>query len=398
LDAGVISKETADPGATYVASGVVDERSAALARRSEQQHQEAPSGAGRMLWPQYGVTPDYGSYGEPAGSRTPARATYGAAPLTHNADAPTSANGETLPASEPVQVNPTASISGLLDKLSATAGPARALGLSLANWELLARDPDSTIALALNTPVIAAGMRELLVYAVERRYADIVVISADDVVADLYEALGQVHFAGETGPVATAAGRERVVAFLDEFLATFDVSVVHCGSDLLRLLGEALPAKAPRKGLLQAAAASDVLVIAPDLSTSLIGGAALATRARGVTLRLDASDDLVALTQRLTSRPRLGIVRAGTGAADTFLLRAREVADALGVATPTLTGSVSLGTASALVAGDHHVATTLDPAIALPLLVTGLAQRVPGPRASLRDQLSSRLTAEPALA
>lgn len=142
-----------------------------------------------------------------------------------------------------------------------------------------------------------------------------------------------------------------------------------------------------------------MLVIAPDLSTSLIGGAALATRARGVTLRLDASDDLVALTQRLTSRPRLGIVRAGAGAADTLLLRAREVADALGVATPTLTGSVSLGTDGALVAGDHHVASTLDPAIALPLLVTGLAQRVPGPRASLRDETSSRLApAEPALA
>ncbi|HKV83776.1 MAG TPA: adenosylmethionine decarboxylase [Ktedonobacterales bacterium] len=402
LDAGIVSKETADPDTIYAASGVsgvVDERAAALARRTEQQSAETPAGVGRMLWPQYGVTPDYGSYGEQDGSHTPGRAAYGAIPLSHNADAPVHANGETLPEGEPVQVNPTASISGLLDKLSATAGPARAVGLSLASWELLARDPDSTIALALNTPVIAAGMRELLVYAVERRYADVVIAAADDVVADLYEALGQVHFAGESGPVATAAGRARVVAFLDEFLATLDANAVHSGADLLRLLGEALPTKAPRKGLLQAAASSGVLVIAPDLSTSLIGGAVLGARGRIGALRLDASDDLVALTERLAARPRLGVVRAGAGAADTLLLRAREVADALGVATPTLTGSVSLGAASALVAGDHHVATTLDPAIALPLLVTGLAQRVPGSRASLREQRASHLeAAEPALA
>ncbi|MGH2485421.1 MAG: adenosylmethionine decarboxylase, partial [Ktedonobacterales bacterium] len=192
LDAGVVSKETADPDANYAASGVVDGRAAALARRTaERQPIETPTGAGRILWPQYGVTPDVGSYGdEPAVPPTLARATatYGATPLTHNADAPIRANGETLPAGEPVQVNPTASISGLLDKLSATAGPARALGLCLANWELLARDPDSTIAFALNTPVIATGMRELLVYAVERHYADVVVVSAEDVVADLYEA------------------------------------------------------------------------------------------------------------------------------------------------------------------------------------------------------------------
>ena len=393
LAAGIVSKDTAEPGASYAAPGVTNEREAALARRAEQKTVETPANVGRMLWPQYGVTPDYGSYGESAG------AGLGATPLSHNLSAPETANGCPAPAGESLQVNPTASISGLLDKLCATAGPARSVGLGLAKWELAARDPDATIALALNTPVIASGMRELLVYAIEHRYVDVVVAGADDLAADLYESLGQVHFATVDGPVATEAGRERVSAFLSECLATLDSATVTSGSDLLRLLGEALPSKAPRKGLLQAAATSGVMVIAPDLSTSVFGGVALAARAQGVSLPLDASADLIALTQRLAARPRLAIVRTGEGAADTLLQRSRDIAAALSLTAPTLTSSVSLGTNSAVATGDHHVAASLEPAIALPLLVTGLAQRVPGVRASLRDDMAEHLSAtEPALA
>ena len=392
LAAGIVSKETAEPSVNYDGAAIVGERDAALARRTEQTPAEPPVSAGRMIWPQYGVTPDVGTYGASTSS-------LGAAPLSHNLSAPQLANGQSLPTGESFQVNPTASISGLLDKLTATAGPARAVGLGLATWELAGRDPDATVALALNTPVIAAGMRELLVYAIERRYVDVVVASADDLAADLYEALGQVHFVATDGPVATEAGRERVATFLREFVATLDQATVTSGAELLRLLGLALPTSAPRKGLLQAAAASGVMVIAPDLSTSVFGAAALSARASGVTLALDAASDLVALTERLAERPRLAIIRAGEGAADTLLQRSRDIATALGQTSPTLTSSVSLGTAGALAAGDHHVAMALDPVIALPLLVTGLAQRLPGARASLRDAVADRLAAsEPALA
>lgn len=392
LAAGIISKETASTDIAYDDPALASERDAAVARRADQKPSQSPASVGRMLWPQYGVTPDVGTYG----ASVPG---LGAAPLSHNLSAPPLANGQSLPAGESFQVNPTASMSGLLDKLTATAGPARALGLGLATWELAGRDPDATIAVALNAPVIAAGMRELLVYATERRYVDVVVASADDLAADLYEALGQVHFISPDGPIATDAGRERVSSFLREFVATLDPATVTGGAELLRLLGQALPSSAPCKGLLQAAAASGVMVIAPDLSTSVFGAAALSARASGAALTLDAASDLVALTERLAERPRLAIVRAGEGAADTLLQRARDIATTLGRTSPTLTSSVSLGTTVALAAGDHHVATSLDPVIALPLLVTGLAQRIPGARASLRDAVADRLAAsEPALA
>ena len=164
-------------------------------------------------------------------------------------------------------------------------------------------------------------------------------------------------------------------------------------------MGQSLPALAPRKGLLQAAAASGVVVIAPDLATSVFGAAAFTARSAGVALSLDPTSDLMALTERLAARPRLTIIRTGDGASDTLLGRARDVASALGETSPTLTSSVSLGTTSVLAVGDHHVATSLDPVIGLPLLVTGLAQRVPGVRPSARHQVAEPLAAsEPALA
>ena len=392
LAAGIVSKETAEPDAGYTTPELASEREAALLRRAEPQAETSGS-AGRMLWPQYGVTPDVGSYGEAASPH------LGATPLTHNLATPETTDGQPLRAGEATQVNPTASISGLLDKLCATAGPARALGQSLATWELAGRDPDATIAMALSTPLVAAGMRELLVYAIEHRYVDVVVASADDLAADLYEALGQVHFASNEGPVATDAGRERVADFLATFVAALDATAITSGADFLRVLGETLRTSAPRKGLLQAAAASGVMVVAPDLSTSVFGAAVMTAQEQGVSLPLDGAADLVALTRRMSTRPRLSIVRAGAGSADALLRRSRDIASALGMTSPTLTSSVSLGTSASLAAGDHHVATAMEPAIALPLLVTGLAQRIPSARPMLTEPVTERdSTAEPALA
>ena len=384
LDAGIISKEPALPDAP---AAVLDQRVAALTRHSDETGAGGMDGetAGKMIWPQYGVTPDVGTYGSATGATVTPLASAEAAPLT--------ADGHMLPACEPVQVNPTASISGLLDKLVATAGPGRALGRALAGWERLARDPDTTIALALSAPVIADGLRETLVYAVERRYVDTIVASADDLFADLYEVLGHAHFAGEDGPVATAAGREHTVSFFAEFLAGLAPDSVATPSDLWRALGTALPTRVPRKGLLQAAAASGVRIFTPNLGTSAFGAVLLAARGNGVTLTLDAAEDVAVLARILAATPRLGILRAGEGPTDALITLARDSAPALGLAAPTLSGSVTLGARRAVASGEHHVALPADAALALPLIVTGLAQRLATARRSPSTEAAARAEA-----
>jgi S-adenosylmethionine decarboxylase len=367
LAAGVASKETALPD-NVPADELAGARAVAAARRSAAPPSRSEEGepAGRMIWPQYGVTPDYGTYGAAAEESCEPCTRGGAVivPLTQ-------------PASQPVQVNPTASISGLLDKMTALAGPGAALGQALAEWERLARDGETTIALSLAAPVIACGMRELLVYAAERRYFEVVVASADDLFADLYEALGHVHLAGESGPVATDEGRTATLAFASELLAGIAHGTVMSSANLWRRIGEALPARVPRKGLLQASAQTDISIFTPDLGTTAFGPALLAARVQGKGPALDSAEDVLELARVLAAGPRLGVVRVGEGAQDGLLAQAREVASPLGLQAATLVGSVTIGASHALASGEHHVAVPSNAGLVLPLVVTGLAQRLP---------------------
>ncbi|HET9109768.1 MAG TPA: adenosylmethionine decarboxylase [Ktedonobacterales bacterium] len=390
LAAGIISKEPALPDAP---TSVADGRDAALARRGGE-----TQGEGRMIWPQYGVTPDVGTYGASVDAASDddcdscARGGATVAPLGHAGETVILPDGRTLTATEPPLVNPTASISGLLDKLTAGAGQGRAMGRALSEWERLARAKDMTIALTLAEPVIAAGLRETLVYAVEHRYMDVIIASADDLFADIYEALGAAHYADAAGVTANDAGRTRALAFVSDFLSGVDAATIQSSAALWKALGESLPSKAPRKGLLQAAATFGVTIITPDLGASAIGAALAAARARGAGVAVDASLDLVELAQILGARPNLGVIRVGTGLEDGLLLQARDAAEALGAQRPSIIGSVTIG-ASALGQG---VSVATDASLAAPLLVTGLAQRIPGVRHVA--QPDSARQAEPALA
>lgn len=382
LAAGVISKEPALPDD---APALADEREAALAR-----HAGEAQGEGRMIWPQYGVTTDVGTYGADD-CETCARGGATVAPLGHAGEKVT-VDGRTLTATEPALVNPTASISGLLDKLTAGAGQGRAMGAALSTWERLARAENTTIAMTLAEPVIAAGLRETLVYAVERRYVDVIVAGADDLFADLYEALGHAHFADDASVIASEEGRAATLAIVNEFLSGPAVAGVTTGAALWKALGEALPTKAPRKGLLQAAAAAGVAIFTPDLNASVLGASLLAAREHGAALALDASGDLAGLARILGAQPYVGLIRIGSGLEDSLLLQARDAATLLAGQRPTLIGSVTIGT-SALGQG---VSLTTDASLAAPLLVTGLAQRFPGVR-HVSAPSASR-PAEPALA
>ncbi|HEU4782518.1 MAG TPA: deoxyhypusine synthase family protein, partial [Ktedonobacterales bacterium] len=382
LNAGIISKEPALPDETpseRPAESLSDERAAVLARHAAAGLDAA---GGRMLWPQYGVTPDVGTYG--AGNATDdacepcARGGATVVALTGDQQAPTDANGTPLPASEPVLVNPTASMSGLLDKMAATGGQARALGLALAEWERLVRAEKTAIALTLSAPVIAEGMRELLVYAVERGYVDSIIASSENLFADLYEALGHAHFVGDDGAmVMTVEGRERALAFFRDFLAEQQPGMA--ASDLWQRLGASLPTKAPRKGLLQAAAQTGTPIYTPDLGVGAFGAALLTSRPDGASFTVDSGADTLALARLLAARAAFGVIQCGAGASDALLAQAQAATGLLGLPTPALVGVVALG-AQPFATGRHAIAVRADASLALPLLVSGLAQRHPQTR------------------
>jgi S-adenosylmethionine decarboxylase len=373
LDAGIISNETVSP------EDLPTWRAHAVAQRDEaMSHGGADdASAGRMLWPQYGVTPDVGTYGAAASAPSAGRDRR-VVPLDGGEHAPADSQGQPLLATEPLQVNPTASISGLLDKMGSLGSGGRALSHAVAEWERLARDPECAIWLALSTPIIADGLRELLVYAVEHRFVDGIVLTGDDVFADVHESLGHRHYADEAGMVVAEAERAQTAALLARLaheLAADSRRDVTSGHDFLRALGETLPTRAPRKGVLQAAAASGVRVYAPDLLGSQVGAALRAARADGGCPTLDPLRDLRALASDLRDLPRFGLIAVGNGLCQSQLLLARDA----GEQPAALAGTIALGDAPAS-ATTGTVSVAADPALVLPLLVTALAQRIPSTR------------------
>jgi S-adenosylmethionine decarboxylase len=391
LQAGIVSKEPALPDDSVDAPETLsDERAAILARRAaEYQAAGLDAAGGRMLWPQYGVTPDIGTYGDATTAGTAinddacepcARGGATAVALTGDQHAPVNANGTPLPISEPVLVNPTASMSGLLDKMTATGGQGRALGLALAEWERLARGAKTTIALTLSAPVIAEGMRELLVYTIEHGYVDSVIASGENLLADLYEALGYVHFVSDDGAmVMSDEGRTHALAFFRDFLAEqaqIGPTAIPA-STFWQRLGASLPVKAPRKGLLQAAAQTGTPIYTPDLGVSALGAALLA--AGDTSVAVDAAADTLALARLLAAQDSFGVIQCGAGAADALLAQAQAATTLLHLPTPALVGVVALG-GQPFATGRHAIAVRADASLALPLLVSGLAQRHPRPR------------------
>ncbi len=358
---------------------------------------------GRMLWPQYGVTPDYGTYGPnaPDPTQSPARENGTSNGNGHRQP------GETLTIipTEPVQVNPTASISGLLDKLGGLGSEGHRISTALHLWERMVRDGDCTILLGLSGPIVPAGLRELLVYLIEHRSIDGIIASADNLFHDLYEARGALHYRipDETSSANLAAsGYERVADLLasqeelrqtEDLLIDFSTTLAQesllTTSAFFRRLGAALRHIAPRKGVIQAAAEEGIPLYAPDMVSSPFGVALATARAQGKAhMQFDTTGDALELAGLLTSTQHSGVILVGssTDAPAALLRQAARLSS-----TPiTHRYSIALGSAEAL-PGLERVASSTDATLTLPLVAHGLAQRCPGTRPEPRHKVAAEM-------
>jgi deoxyhypusine synthase/S-adenosylmethionine decarboxylase proenzyme len=367
-------------------TSLADKKEGARAHLAERDEQLTHTG--RMLWPQYGVTPDYGTYG--ADAPNPAAKGNGKGKAN---DASASAAPQMTP-TEPIQINPTASISGLLDKMSGLGSEGNRLAAAANLWERVLRDADCTILLLLSGPLIPVGLRELLVSLIEHRAIDGLIVSAENLFHDLLEARGARHYQSDA-PVSDAAlfasGYERAAdlfaahddlrqteALLAEFSGTLGQETMLTTGAFFRRLGATLRHVAPRKGVIQAAAEAGIPLYAPDIASSPFGVALAGTRSQGKPgLQFDTTGDALDLANTLASARQSGVILVGNGeSAVPGLLRQ---AARLSQSPLVHRYSVALGAAEALPALES-VASSTDPTLTLPLIAHALAQRCPGVR------------------
>jgi S-adenosylmethionine decarboxylase len=321
----------------------------------------APRGTGRMIWPTYGQMPDIGTYGPAAatdvstrngtGKRSPRRTPANAA-----------AAGDRAPAGltpvQPVALNPTASISGMLDQMTTLTGLGKALGEALAHWEALARDPRAPIVLALGPQVVAQGMRDIVADLIHRGHVSALIIEGATLLADAYESLGHRHYLPANGSDAFprpdaaewAAARAKLVAMLD--LPDGPVA----SREVAARLGTVLHARAPRPGIVSTAAERHVplFVVGEDALTEL-----------GITA-IAAAADITALGELLASGDAGVIAFDTTERLAAFIGAAGTPAEVIAIGAPAL-----------LSADSASVVCPVDATVALPLLAIGLAQRLP---------------------
>jgi deoxyhypusine synthase len=310
---------------------------------------------------------------------------------------------------EPIQVNPTASISGLLDKMGALGSEGHRLATALNLWERMLRDADCTILLGISGPLIPAGLRELLVYLIEHRAIDGLIVSAENLFHDLHEARGARHYqsaaqVSEADLLASSyeraadlfAAREELrqtEALLLDFSTTLAQETTLTTSAFFRRLGAALRHMAPRKGVIQAAAEADIPLFAPDIASSAFGVALAAARVQGKgCIQFDTTGDALEVTGMLANARHSGVILVGSSAAAPaeMLRQAARLSP-----TPLVHRySVALGGTEALPALEA-IASSADPTLTLPLIAHALAQRCPGIRPEpRRKQAAEMVSAE----
>ena len=322
---------------------------------------QAVAEAGKMLWPAYGVTPDLGGYqGDVVTTSGGVRS--GARVVAANAAA---AGDTALPGLlpiQPMQLNPTASTSGVLDRLATMGGQGRMLGKALARWEALARSPNAPIVLALGPHIVADGMRDLVMDLIQRGHVTALILEGEALLADAYESLGYRHYLTVDDEIAPPTRSEEEWALACAQLRALlpPTTTTLATAQIARQLGMALHASAPRPGILSLAAQRQIPVIA--LGTTGLSELGLA--------HVDGTSD-VATLRSVLALPGAGLIALGTTSALSALVAASKATVVAIDAAPF---------------ADAALTCTVEVTLALPLLATGLVQRLPKrTRAALPD-------------
>lgn len=240
----------------------------------------------------------------------------------------------------PFPITDSATAGDIAQRMAATAFQGRNLGQAAAIWEAMLRD-GATVFMGLAGAMVPAGMRQLLVYLIERRLIDVLVSTGANLYHDVYESLGHRHYQGPAGDGGedSRLASLRVYRFYDtlapehefsigerfltEFSLTLEEDRPYTTREYFQLLGNALAPVAREEGILTAAARHGVPIYCPAFGDSAHGLAVAEGRVRtGKRIVFDVVGDVLETACLVLTAERSGVVYVGGGTPKNFIQQA----------------------------------------------------------------------------
>jgi len=308
----------------------------------------------------------------------------------------------------PVTVGGT--VSQLVRKMGGTAFQGRNLARGVDIWSSML-EADVTIFMGLAGAMIPAGMRQVMVYLIEKRLIDCLVSTGANLFHDLHETLGRPHYQGSADAddrqlaksktyriydvLASEEEFDSTEQFVTDFSQRLDPDHAYTTREFFFLLGSELAREGGEDGILSAAARANVPIYCPAIGDSVYGtGLATALVKRGRHVVFDVIADIVEMVHIACAAGSTGVIYIGGGTPKNFIqqvalcghlfdkvLKGHEYAIQVTTDSPQWGGLSGCTFDEARswrkVTPDAATVTVhCDATIALPLMVSAVAERV----------------------
>jgi len=307
---------------------------------------------------------------------------------------------------KPFLIQPREDIRSILSRMEGTSFQARNLGSAFQIWKQMLRE-ETFIFLGLAGAMIPAGMRSLLCYLIEHRLIDCLVSTGANLFHDCHESLGQVHF--QCSPLVNdielrKQGMSRIYDTLvldkdcqktDHFISQFAESLksdhLYTTREFFYLLGEKLHREVKEKGILTTGYETKIPVYCPAPGDSSVG---IALAVKKTNIGFDLIKDVEETASLVREAKLTGVIYIGGGTPKNFIQQSQVTASLKGVPTHGHKYALQITTDAPYWGGlsgcgfeegqswgkiapkAEKVTLHCDATIALPLLVTGLAQEI----------------------
>jgi deoxyhypusine synthase len=317
---------------------------------------------------------------------------------------------------EPFRVRDKVSAAELMRGMAGTSFQARNLASATRIWKRALED-EVTVFLGLAGAMVPAGMRDIIRYLIENRMVDVVVSTGANMFHDVYETLGKPHWQTRPDTDDVELGRRRLNRFYDvlapetdfadaeEFVVAFAQTLEqdrpYSTREYFERIGQALIPMAQADGILTAAAKAGVPIYSPAIGDSVHGLAIATGRNRGGhRLLFDIIGDVLETSHIALTSKGSAVIYIGGGTPKNFIQQAEVAAYIYNRELPGHKYGVQItmdqaqwgGLSGATfeeaqswrkIAPDADFVTlNVEATVALPLIVSALAEEMPDVRAT----------------